>query len=55
MEATEMSIGHTMDDYSAMKNSEIISLAKTQMDLEIIILSGKPDRERQISYDITYA
>ena len=55
MEATEMSIGHTMDDYSAMKNNEIISLAKTRMDLEIIILSGKSDRERQISYDITYA
>ena len=55
MEATEMSIGHTMDDYSAMKKNEIMSFAKTRMDLEIIILSGKSDRERQISYDIAYA
>ena len=55
MEATEMYIGHIMDDYSAMKKNEIMSFAKTRMDLEIIILSGKSDRERQISYDIAYA
>ena len=55
MEATEMSIGHTIDNYSAMKKNEIMSFAKTWMDMEIIILSGKSDRERQISDDIAYA
>ena len=35
------------------KKKEIMPLAATWMDLEIIILS-KSDRERQISYDITY-
>ena len=54
MEATEMSIGHTVDNCSAMKKNEIMSFAKTWMDMEIIILSGKSDRERQISYDSTY-
>ena len=42
---------HTMDYYSARKENEMMSLAATQMDLEIIILSVF--RERQISYDIT--
>ena len=37
------------------KKKEIIPLAATWMDLEIIILSEvKPERERQIPYDITY-
>ena len=30
-----------------------MAFATTEMDLDIITLS-KPDRERQISYDITY-
>ena len=42
-----------MEYYSAIKKNEIIPFAATWMDLEIIILS-KSDRERQISYDITY-
>ena len=36
-----------------LEKNEIMPFAATQMDLEIIILS-EPDRERQISYDITY-
>ena len=36
-----------------LKKNEIMPFAGTWMDLEIIILS-KPERERQISYDITY-
>ena len=35
------------------KKNEITPLAATWMDLNIIRLS-KPDRERQLSYDITY-
>ena len=42
---------YKMEYYSEIKN-EIIPLAATWMDLEIIILS-KPDRKRQI-YDIAY-
>ena len=43
-----------MEYYSAIKN-EILPFAATWMDLEIIILSEvKSDRERQISYDVTY-
>ena len=45
---------YTMEYYSAIKN-EILPFAATWMDLEIIILSEvKSDRERQISYDVTY-
>ena len=44
-----------MEYYSAIKKNEILPLAATWMYLEIIILSEvKSDRERQISYDITY-
>ena len=44
-----------MDYYSAIKKNEIMPSAATRMDLEIIILSEvKSDRERQMSYDITY-
>ena len=42
-----------MDYYSAIKKNEIMPLAATWMDLEMVILSEK-DRERQMSYDITY-
>ena len=46
---------HTQEYYSAVKKNEIMPFAATWMDLEIIILSEvKSDRERQISYDITY-
>jgi len=42
-----------MEDYSAMKNNEMVPLAATQMDLEIIILSEvsqkKKDKYHMIS------
>ena len=41
---------HTMECYSAVKKSEMMPLAATWMDLEIILLS----EVRQISYDVTY-
>ena len=44
---------YTMEYYSAIKKNEIMPFAATWMALEIIILS-KSDRQRQISYDITY-
>ena len=45
-----------MEYYSAIKRNEIVPFAATWLDLEIIIRSevNKSDRERQISYDITY-
>ena len=43
-----------MEYYSAIKKNEIMPFAATWMDLEIIILSEKSDRERQIPYAITY-
>ena len=46
---------YTMEYYSAIKKNEIMTFAATWVDLEIIILSEvKSDRERQLSYDITY-
>ena len=46
---------YTVEYYSAIKKNEIMPFAATWMDLEIIILSEvKSDRERQLSYDITY-
>ena len=46
---------HTMEYYSSIKMNEIMPLAATWMGLEIVILSEiTQDRERQISYDITY-
>ena len=41
-----------MEYYSAIKKNEIMPFAATWMDIEIIILSE--DRERQISYAITF-
>ena len=44
---------YTMEHYSAIKKSEVLPFAATQMDLEIVILSEV--RERQIIlYDIRY-
>ena len=43
---------YTMEYYSAIKKNEIMPFAATWMDIEIIILSE--DRERQISYAITF-
>ena len=43
-----------MEYYSAMKKNEIMPFAATWMDLEIIRLRSKSERERQIPYDITY-
>ena len=41
--------------WSSQPKKEVIRLAATWMDLEIIILSEvKLERERQIPYDITY-
>ena len=46
---------YTMEYYSAIKKNEIMTFAATWVDLEIIILSEvKSDRDRQLSYDITY-
>ena len=46
---------HTMEYYSSIKTNEIMPLAATWIGLEIVILSEiTQDRERQISYDITY-
>ena len=43
---------YIMESYSAIKKNEIMPLAATQMDLEIIILS-KSEGKRQILYDVT--
>ena len=44
---------HTMKYYSATKKNEIMPLAATWMDLEIIILSeAKSEREGQKIYDV---
>ena len=44
-----------MEYYSAIKKSEIMPFAATGMEPETLILSEvKSERERQISYDITY-
>ena len=42
---------YTTEYYSAVKSSKTMSLASTQMGLEIIILSEV--NQKQISYDIT--
>ena len=44
---------YTMEYYSAIQKNEIMPFIATWMDLEIITLH-KLNRERQISYDITY-
>ena len=43
---------YTKEYYSAIKKNEIMPLAATWIDLEIILLS-KQARERQMPYDIT--
>ena len=42
-----------MEYCSAIKKKEIIPFAATWINIEMVTLS-KSDRERQISYDITY-
>ena len=45
---------YTMEYYTAIKKSEIMPFATTQMDLEIIILNAvKSDTQRSIPYEIT--
>ena len=45
---------YTMEYSSAIKKNELMPVAATWMDPEIVILSEvKPDRERQTSCDIT--
>ena len=44
---------YTMEYSSATKMNEIMPFVATWMDIEIIILS-ESDRERQVSYGITY-
>ena len=43
-----------MEYYSAIKKNKIMPFAATWMNLDIIILSEVSQRERQVSYDITY-
>ena len=43
-----------MEYYSAIKGNEIMPFAATWMNLEIIILSDKSHKERQILYDIAH-
>ena len=43
-----------MGYYSAVKKKAIMPFAATWMGLEIITQMNKSNRERQISYDITY-
>ena len=45
---------YTMEYYSAITKKEIMPFTVTWMQLEIIILSEISQKERQISYDITY-
>ena len=45
---------HTTEYYSAIKKNKIMPFAATWMNLDIIILSEVSQRERQVSYDITY-
>ena len=45
---------HTMEYYSAIKKNEIMLVAATQMDLEIIILSEVIQTEKKQIYDTTY-
>ena len=49
---TKMWYIYIMKFYSATKKNEIMSFAATYMDLEI--KWSKLDKERQISYDVTY-
>ena len=44
---------YTVECYSSINKNEIMQIAATWLDLEIVILCEK-DREKQISYDITY-
>ena len=43
-----------VEHHSAIKKNEIIPATATWMDLEIMILTEKSDRERLISYDAVY-
>ena len=45
---------YTMEYYSTMKKNEIMPFAATWMDLEILIIRGVSQKERQIPYDKTY-
>ena len=44
---------YTRGYYSAIQDNEIMPLAATGMDPEMIVLRSKSDRERQIPYAIT--
>ena len=43
-----------MEYYSAIKKNKTVPFAATWMELEILILSEVSQKERQISYNITY-
>lgn len=45
---------HTYNGISAIRKKKIMPFAARQMDLEMIIVSVKKDRERQILYDFTH-
>ena len=45
---------YTMEYYSAMKKNKMLPLEAIWMDQDIMILSSKSERKRQIPYDTTY-
>ena len=51
----KMRYTYTMEYYLVTKKNEIMPFAATWMQLEIVILSEvRSERERQITYNITY-
>ena len=45
---------YTMEHCSAVKKNAVMSLAATRLQLEIILLREVNQKEKDITYDITY-